>query len=240
MVPTAAKRPKRDTVNTAARLRKQQPSGIVGRVTYTADYVSQLPQDILERASQLLKGCWPKSRPIECMITSLLEGQGSVELHSAFKAASGVGFRSGDKASSEQLQLRLALLWVGDVVTACCLYTNSHEAQREVPQHVRPSREQSRERRTEIVLFGVQRECRRQRVGSALLAYVTYLANVRPHPLTLSAPSAPAALSAPAAPSVAPRALRTIRTALSTHLALSAPSEGSPEPQAARHVQQVK
>ena len=182
MVTTAAKRPRRDTVSTAARLRKQPPSletsGIVARVTYTADYVSELPQEILERASQLLKGCWPGNRHVERMVTNLLEVQGSVELHSTFKAASGVAFCSGDKASSEQLQLRLALEWEGDVVTACCLYTNSHEEQREAPQHVRASREQARERRTEIMLFGVQGEWRRQRVGSALLAYVTYLAKV--------------------------------------------------------------
>ena len=180
MVSIASKRPKRDTVSTAAWLQ----SDITGRVTYTADYVSQLPQEILELASQLLKDCWPTNGHVKRIVTTLLEGQRSVELHSAFVAASGAKFRSGGKASSEELQLRLALMWVGGVVTACCLYTNSHEEQRDGPQYVRASREQDRERRTEIVLFGVRQGDRRRRVGSALLAYVTYLAAVRHlHPL---------------------------------------------------------
>lgn len=118
---------------------------------------------------------------------NLLEGK-HVDLHWAFTAASGAAFSSGSRASSEKLQLRLALMWVGDLVAACCLYVNSHE-QREEPEKARPfraGREQARERRTEIVLFGVHPEWRRVRVGSTLLAYVTYLAQVRSRPLALS------------------------------------------------------
>ena len=69
---------------------------------------------------------------------SLLEGK-PVDLHCAFTAASGAAFSSGAKVSSDKLQLRLALLWMGDVFTACCLYVNSLE-QREEPQKARPQR----------------------------------------------------------------------------------------------------
>jgi len=159
-------------------------------VTFTADYVSQLPEEILQRASDLLIDCWRNNRSVERTVKSLLEGK-PVDLHCAFTAASGAAFSSGAKVSSNKLQLRLALMWMGDVVTACCLYVNSHE-QRDEPQKARPQRpsrvEQARERRTEIVLFGVHPKWRCKQVGSTLLAYVTYLAQVRSRPLTLSAP----------------------------------------------------
>ena len=170
-------------------------------MTFTADYVSQLPEEILQRASDLLIDCWRNNRSVERTVKSLLEGK-PVDLHCAFTAASGAAFSSGAKVSSDKLQLRLALMWMGDVVTACCLYVNSHE-QRDEPQKARPQRpsrvEQARERRTEIVLFGVHPKWRRKQFGSTLLAYVTYLAQVRSRPLALSAP-------------------HPLRTALHTHL----------------------
>ena len=219
----APKRAKRDIVSPAPRLWKEpaSPSGIDCRVTFTADYVSQLPEEILQRASDLLIDCWRNNRSVERTVKSLLEGK-PVDLHCAFTAASGAAFSSGAKVSSDKLQLRLALMWMGDVVTACCLYVNSHEQrdeQRDEPQKARPQRpsrvEQARERRTEIVLFGVHPKWRCKQVGSTLLAYVTYLAQVRSRPLALSAP---------------------LRSALHT----PAPSSraGSPELQAARHVHQ--
>ena len=188
----APKRAKRDSVSPAPRLWKEpaSPSGIDRRVTFTADYVSQLPEEILQRASDLLIDCWRNNRSVERTVKSLLEGK-PVDLHCAFTAASGAAFSSGAKVCSAKLQLRLALMWIGDAVTACCLYVNSHE-QREEPQKARaqrPSRvEQARERRTEIVLFGVHPKWRCKQVGSTLLAYVTYLAQVRSRPLALSAP----------------------------------------------------
>ena len=199
----ATKRAKRDDVSPAPRLRKEPdiPPSIDRRVTYTADYVSQLPEELLQRASDLLMDCWPNNRPIARTVKNLLEGK-HVDLHWAFTAASGAAFSSGDRASSGLLQLRLALMWVGDVVTASCLYVNSHE-QREEPQKARPQRpsrvEQARERRTEIVLFGVHPQWRHRQIGSTLLAYVTYLAQVCSRPLALSAP-------------------HPLRTALHTHL----------------------
>ena len=73
----APKRAKRDIVSPAPRLWKEpaSPSGIDRRVTFTADYVSQLPEEILQRASDLLIDCWRNNRSVERTVKSLLEGK---------------------------------------------------------------------------------------------------------------------------------------------------------------------
>ena len=73
----ATKRAKRDIVSPAPRLWKEpaSPSGIDRRVTFTADYVSQLPEEILQRASDLLIDCWRNNRSVERTVKSLLEGK---------------------------------------------------------------------------------------------------------------------------------------------------------------------